>query len=253
MDLEREAHALGVEDVDDRPPALGEVLVAALDLRPVVRRERVEHVPHRRPGEARDDLHAELRRGRGGVLHPLGGAGAHALGIAVAPHLGRQHALVARVDGSQTACRPGGCRSPTPTARAARGAPSGCGRSPLRERPVDLEVVAPARELEAVVAPGRALRGDVLELEVGPLPGEQRDRSGHAHLPPRCAAATARLYPGSGAAGGESIIAAAVPGQEQDGGQEHHRRAGQDVQRRGERARRVAQRAEDHGVSAADV
>ena len=32
VDLEREAHALGLEDVDDRPPALGELLVAALDL-----------------------------------------------------------------------------------------------------------------------------------------------------------------------------------------------------------------------------
>src|SRR5215211_9228982 len=31
MDLERELHPLGLEDVDDRAPALGELLVAALD------------------------------------------------------------------------------------------------------------------------------------------------------------------------------------------------------------------------------
>ena len=31
--LEREPHALGLEHVDDRPPALGELLVAALDRR----------------------------------------------------------------------------------------------------------------------------------------------------------------------------------------------------------------------------
>ena len=98
VDLQREAHALGVEDVDDRPPALGEVLVAALHLRPVVGRERVQLVPDRRAGEAGDDRHAERRRGARGVLHALGGARAHALGIAVAPHLGRQDALVARVD-----------------------------------------------------------------------------------------------------------------------------------------------------------
>ena len=39
VDLERELHALGVEDVDDRDEALGELLVAALDLREVVGRE----------------------------------------------------------------------------------------------------------------------------------------------------------------------------------------------------------------------
>ena len=33
VDLEREAHALGLEHVDDRAPQLGEGLVAALDLR----------------------------------------------------------------------------------------------------------------------------------------------------------------------------------------------------------------------------
>jgi hypothetical protein len=31
VDLEREPHAFRLEDVDDRPPALGELLVAALD------------------------------------------------------------------------------------------------------------------------------------------------------------------------------------------------------------------------------
>jgi hypothetical protein len=45
--LEGEAHALLVEDVDDRIPALGEVVIASLDLVPVVRREGVEHVPDR--------------------------------------------------------------------------------------------------------------------------------------------------------------------------------------------------------------
>ena len=96
--LEREAHALGLEDVDDRPPALGELLVAALDLAEVVGRERVEEVPDRRAGEARDDLDAELRSGPRGVHHPLGGPLRARLGLAVAPDLGREHALVARGD-----------------------------------------------------------------------------------------------------------------------------------------------------------
>ena len=96
VDLEREAHALGLEDVDDRAPQLRERRVAALDLDEVVGRERVEEVPDRRAGEARHHVDPELRRRAGGVLHPLGRALAHARGVAVAPHLGRQDRLVAR-------------------------------------------------------------------------------------------------------------------------------------------------------------
>ena len=98
VDLEREAHALGLEDVDDRPPALGELLIAALDRREVVGRERVEEVPDRRAGEAGDDVDAELRRGPRGVHHPLGRPLPHAFGLAVAPDLGREHRPVAVVD-----------------------------------------------------------------------------------------------------------------------------------------------------------
>jgi hypothetical protein len=113
MDLEGVAHALGVEDVDDLRPALGEVLVAALDLREVVRGEGVEQVPDGRAGEAGHGLDAELGRGARGVLDALGGPTADALRLAVAPDLGRQVRLVARVDavtdrlaGEVTADRP---------------------------------------------------------------------------------------------------------------------------------------------------
>ena len=43
--FEGEPNSLLVEDVDDRPPPLRELVVAALDRFEVVRRERVEHVP----------------------------------------------------------------------------------------------------------------------------------------------------------------------------------------------------------------
>ena len=126
VDLEREAHALGLEDVDDRPPALGELLVAALDLAEVVGRERVEEVPDRRAGEAGDDLDAELRGGPRGVHHPLGGALPHAFGLAVAPDLGREHALVrGRRSGRTRPGRRGGCRSPS-TPRPWRSSSSRC-------------------------------------------------------------------------------------------------------------------------------
>ena len=48
------------------------------------------------------------------------------------------------------------------------------------ERPVDLEVVAPASKLEAVVAPAVALRRKIRKRQVGPLAGEQRDGTGRA-------------------------------------------------------------------------
>jgi hypothetical protein len=49
----------------------------------------------------------------------------------------------------------------------------------LGERAVDLEVVAPAGDLEPVVAPVRGEPAHVVERQVGPLAGEERDGSGH--------------------------------------------------------------------------
>ena len=45
-----------------------------------------------------------------------------------------------------------------------------------------VEVVAPAGDLEAVVAPPGGELGHLLERQVGPLAGEQGDRSGHERL-----------------------------------------------------------------------
>ena len=130
--LEPEPDALGVEDVDDRRPALGEVLVAALDLGEVVRREGVEHVPDRRAGEAVHLLDAEPRRRPRRVLHPLGRALPDALRIAVAPDLRRQDPVVARRrSGRRPPARRGARRARSSSGGCARGSP-GCGR---RSRP----------------------------------------------------------------------------------------------------------------------
>ena len=96
--LQAEADALGVEDVEDRRPRLGERLVAVLDLREVVRRERVQEVPDRRAREAVHLRDAEPCGRPCGVLHPLGSATPHAFLLAVAPHVGRQDRLMPRVD-----------------------------------------------------------------------------------------------------------------------------------------------------------
>src|SRR6266446_9276781 len=60
VDLEAEADALPVEDVDDGVPTLGKVGVASLDFAPVIGRKGIKHVPGRRAGEAVDQLYAEL-------------------------------------------------------------------------------------------------------------------------------------------------------------------------------------------------
>jgi hypothetical protein len=49
----------------------------------------------------------------------------------------------------------------------------------LGERAVDLEVVAPAGQLEPVEAPLGAAGGELLQRKVGPLAGEQGDGSRH--------------------------------------------------------------------------
>ena len=74
-----------------------------------------------------------LRGGPRGVLHLLGGALAHALGIAVAPDVRRQDRPGgARRSGRTPPGRRGGCRSPRPTARGARA--SRAGRRSSRRR-----------------------------------------------------------------------------------------------------------------------
>lgn len=47
------------------------------------------------------------------------------------------------------------------------------------QRPIDLEVVTPAGELEPVEAPFSRHLGELTERQVGPLAGEKRDGSGH--------------------------------------------------------------------------
>ena len=207
MHLEPEPDALRVEDVDDRPPALGEVLVAALDLGEVVRRERVEQVPDRRAGEAVHLRDAEPRRRARGVLHPLGRALPHALRLAVAPDLGRQDRAVARVDRvadgladevrADRPARSGGC---------ARAAPAARGSSRRRRAPCRPRSGRPSRRARARRSPsapafaassssgrsahwpvksvtGLAIEGDLMTLRIRAccsLPSPSRSRSRRA-------------------------------------------------------------------------
>ena len=96
--LVREPHALAVEHVEDRVPAVREVLVARVDHRRRHRREHRHVRPDRRPGEADDGVDAELACDPRRSLHVVGGALPHALGVAVAPRVRAQDRLVPEVD-----------------------------------------------------------------------------------------------------------------------------------------------------------
>jgi hypothetical protein len=121
-------------------------------------------VPDARSGEPGDHLDAQLRGRTRGVLHALGGALAHALRVAVAPHLGRQHALMARVDrvAHRLADEVGADRPAVEPVAFKNLAPVGAVPG-VGEGGRDVEVVAPAGELEPVELPLAALGGEDLE------------------------------------------------------------------------------------------
>jgi hypothetical protein len=128
------------------------------------------------PGEAVDGGHAEAAGRAGGGDHLVGGAAAHALGVAVAPHARGEDALVAAVHGvaHRLAHEVVAHRVHLEAVRG-QAVAQPVAVVVLGERAPDVEVVAPAGELEAVVAPARGLGGERVEGHVGPLAGEERD------------------------------------------------------------------------------
>jgi hypothetical protein len=137
-------------------------------------------VPDARAGEAVDHRHAELLRGPRRLLHLFDRPLVDAVGLAVAPDMGGQDRLVALVDPIADGLADEVARDRVdgeviPLERIAlRGAVAA-----LLERPSDVEVVAPAGQLETLVAELLRLAGEILERQVGPLAGEQRDGTGH--------------------------------------------------------------------------
>ena len=117
------------------------------------------------PVKPDDGAHAELGGRPRGVLHLLGGPLAHALGLAVAPDAGRQDALVPLVDrvvADRLADQVVGDGVDVQVVLRQRlQLPVHIGL--VGHRLVDLEVVAPAGDLEAVVAPLGREPADLLE------------------------------------------------------------------------------------------
>src|SRR5690606_22947034 len=142
-------------------------------------------VPHARPGEPDDGVDAHLPRDARREPELLGRALAHPLGLAVAPHARADDRFVAEVDRvvahglAREVVRD---RPHLEPAAVEQLAPLAHVRVVLRGTP-HVEVLARARDLEAVVTPLGREPGDLLERKVDPLAGEQGDgqppRAGH--------------------------------------------------------------------------
>src|SRR5580700_7143792 len=105
--------------------------------------------------------------------------------LAVAPDTGRQDRLVAGVDGviadglADKVVRDGPALQVVLRQQLVP-----AGQVPvLAQRPADVEVIPPAGEFEAVVAPLACVPADLLQGQVSPLAGEQGEGSGHRRAP----------------------------------------------------------------------
>jgi hypothetical protein len=173
-----EPHALGVEHVEDRVPPVGKILVAGVDHVGRYRREECDIRPDLRPGEADDGVHAHLARDLRSELQLLGRALAHPLGLTVAPDPRAHDRLVPEVDRvvadrlALEVVRDGPDLQPVPVEQVEPALEVG---GVLRRAP-HVEMLARARDLQAVVAPAARVGSDLLERQVRPLAGEERHR-----------------------------------------------------------------------------
>ena len=184
MHLEAELHAALLKDVEDRVPHFRQEIEAGIDILLRRGRKRIEQMPDRRACKPVDDLDAELLCRPGRVFHLLGGTLAHAVGVAVPPDVLRQDRLMPVVDAVQHSLSDEviGNREHLQImffqlfafARTV---------TVVGKRLVDLEVVAPTSQLQAIVAPLTCLAGQVFQFQVGPLAGKQRDGSCHGGGP----------------------------------------------------------------------
>src|SRR5690606_24632658 len=132
------------------------------------------------PGEPDDGAHVERVGEARGQLHLLGGPPAHALGLPVAPHPLGQDPLVPHVDGviaDRLALEVVGDR-PHLQPVALEQLELALDVAGLVPAP-GVEMIAPAGELEAVVPPAGGEARDLFERKIGPLAGEERDRTRH--------------------------------------------------------------------------
>jgi hypothetical protein len=187
--FESEIHVHLVELGEDRLPAIREIVESLLPVFLIGGREGVDGMPDARAGEAVDDGREagglgggvdEVAAGAGGVDHLLGGALTDAFGLTIAPDVRRQDQLVALVDqvadGLADQVRGNG-----EGAQAVRleDIPAALAVALVLGRLVHFEMIAPAGEFDAVIAEALGLLADIIESQVGPLPGEKCDWTSH--------------------------------------------------------------------------
>ena len=191
--FEAEVDVILLEDLEDRLPALGEIVVALLQVGLVGGREGVDRVPDGGTREAVDNGLAgalrlvghirlagveELASGLGGQGHLGARALADAFRITVAPDVCGENALVAFVDviagGLADEVR-GDCPAAEVVLREEF--PDGLDVARLVDGADDIEVVAPTGELDAFVAHGFHLGEKLGDFKVGPLAGEEGNRA----------------------------------------------------------------------------
>ena len=203
MHLEAEVHVRLVECLEDGQPALCEIVEALLPVRLRRGRKGVDRVPHRGAAEAVDHGRRPTRgpgsrieqraRRSGGRDHLLSGPPADPLRLAVAPHVRRQDGPVALVDRVAH-------RLPHQVVRDRKAGQA----MRLEQRPlvaqvlrrgnglVHVEVVAPARQLDTIVAHAPGEGSELRQGQIGPLAGEERDG---AHSPDNMAGARGVVQP----------------------------------------------------------
>ena len=184
MDLQGELHAAFAENVENRVPSLGQQLEAVVDRLRRDGREGIKPLPDARSGEAVDHGHAQFLRGPGGVLHVLGRPRVDTGRIAVAPDIGRQDGLVPLVDHVQHGLADEVIADrPDLKSVAFEHFALACAVIGLGGGEIDLEMIAPTGQFEAIVTETLELLGQFLQGKIGPLAREHRDRSRHEIAP----------------------------------------------------------------------
>src|SRR5579864_970517 len=173
MYLQPEVHIQLVELVEDRRESTGKIVEPLLPILLIGRGKGIDGMPDARPGESVDDRRESRRLRRrvdegaarlGGVDQLLAGPLLDALSAAVPPYVGGEDRLVPLVDGitdrlPDQMIGNGKCLQPV----ALENVPAVFAIALVLQRLVHLEMVAPARELDAVISELPGLGADGLK------------------------------------------------------------------------------------------
>ncbi len=170
--FEGEPNAALIEDIENGIPESSEVVESLLDAGFTDRRETVEHVPDAGSCEAVDDFDADVFGGEGGILHSLDGPSPFFFGISgaffgcecirtlIVVRIADQLTGEVVANGKQFQAVIGQHRF---AGLRVGGVAGGAG---------DVDMIAPAGEFEAVIAPGFGFFAECFEGDIGELAGE---------------------------------------------------------------------------------